>query len=204
MISRNSKFDLPSGSTRKKLCDAVAAASVLSNGTGLDSSTNQVREAHRSHIPQPYPATLSRSPTPQPYPAALPRSPTPQPYPAALSRSPTPQPHPAPYTPRRRAPPPRPVHLQKMIGLDELKRFLVECQDIKPSEADLLRVVNLHEPDALLRQTGTLSFEGFSRFMIDESNYAFLPDSKSDQVSQVVNGNASVSRTIDIGWGGGG
>ena len=43
ILTRNSVHDsLPTDTTRKRLCDALAVASIVANSTGVDTSKNQV------------------------------------------------------------------------------------------------------------------------------------------------------------------
>ena len=43
-------------------------------------------------------------------------------------------------------------------------------------DARAVRIIRQHETDAAMRQKSWLSFDGFARFMMDEANFAFVPE----------------------------
>ena len=49
-----------------------------------------------------------------------------------------------------------------------------QCEDITLNEVK--RLIDLHEPNPILRKRGCLSFEGFARYLMDKNNYAYSPE----------------------------
>ncbi|XP_066277735.1 1-phosphatidylinositol 4,5-bisphosphate phosphodiesterase epsilon-1-like isoform X2 [Branchiostoma lanceolatum] len=64
--------------------------------------------------------------------------------------------------------------LDMAIGVGELNDFLVNEQGQYLSYQEVERIIERHEPSAPLRKEGCLSFEGFARFLMDETNNAFI------------------------------
>ncbi|XP_078668100.1 1-phosphatidylinositol 4,5-bisphosphate phosphodiesterase epsilon-1-like isoform X2 [Branchiostoma floridae x Branchiostoma belcheri] len=63
--------------------------------------------------------------------------------------------------------------LDMAIGVGELNDFLVNEQGQYLTYQEVGRIIQRHEPSAPLRKEGCLSFEGFARFLMDETNNAF-------------------------------
>ncbi|KAL1439330.1 hypothetical protein MTO96_010351 [Rhipicephalus appendiculatus] len=71
-------------------------------------------------------------------------------------------------------------------GVDSSKRLVLECADFKKflatrqkeelTEEEVIRLIQRHEPDNVLREKNLLSFEGFARYLLDKDNYAFVPE----------------------------
>ncbi|KAL3193090.1 hypothetical protein MRX96_058588 [Rhipicephalus microplus] len=71
-------------------------------------------------------------------------------------------------------------------GVDSSKRLVLECADFKKflatrqkeelAEKEVIRLIQRHEPDNVLREKNLLSFEGFARYLLDKDNYAFVPE----------------------------
>lgn len=49
-----------------------------------------------------------------------------------------------------------------------------QCEDITLEQAK--KLVELHEPNPVLRKRGCMSFEGFSRYLTDKNNFAYSPE----------------------------
>ncbi|XP_022238999.1 1-phosphatidylinositol 4,5-bisphosphate phosphodiesterase epsilon-1-like [Limulus polyphemus] len=113
LLTRNTPFDLHVNSQRKKSCDAIAAASIVSNCAGLESSQVMV------------------------------------------------------------------------IGLREFQSFLAHHQGEELSDLDVAALIQRHEPDATLRQNMWLSFDGFARYLMDKSNYAFISENTSSHPEEM-------------------
>lgn len=62
----------------------------------------------------------------------------------------------------------------QVITYSTLQKFLETRQMEAKSDEEVKQIINRHEPDRTLRIEGCLSFEGFSRFMMDKDNYAFV------------------------------
>lgn len=55
-----------------------------------------------------------------------------------------------------------------------LKQFMLTHQMEVIEDDDATRIIRVHEPDPVMRAKNRLSFEGFARFLLDRTNYAFL------------------------------
>lgn len=55
-----------------------------------------------------------------------------------------------------------------------LQQFLHECQLEMVGEEECYRLIQQHEPDSVMRAKNRLSFEGFARFLLDRSSFAFV------------------------------
>lgn len=62
----------------------------------------------------------------------------------------------------------------QVITYSTLQKFLETRQMETKTEEEVKQIIKRHEPDRTLRIEGCLSFEGFSRFMMDKDNYAFV------------------------------
>lgn len=49
-----------------------------------------------------------------------------------------------------------------------------QCEDITLEHAK--KLLELHEPNPVLRKRGCMSFEGFSRYLTDKNNFAYSPE----------------------------
>ncbi|GMR61678.1 hypothetical protein PMAYCL1PPCAC_31873, partial [Pristionchus mayeri] len=58
-----------------------------------------------------------------------------------------------------------------------LKNFVCTQQMEVIDEQQALQIIMDHEPDAIFRQKGQMTFEGFSRWICDPCNFAFVPES---------------------------
>ncbi|GMT05809.1 hypothetical protein PENTCL1PPCAC_27983, partial [Pristionchus entomophagus] len=58
-----------------------------------------------------------------------------------------------------------------------LKSFVCTQQMEVIDEQQALQIIMDHEPDAIFRQKGQMTFEGFSRWICDPCNFAFVPES---------------------------
>ncbi len=57
-----------------------------------------------------------------------------------------------------------------------LRQFIQNEQMEPCDDGRAIRIIRLHETDALMRQKNHLSFDGFTRFLTDEANFAFVPE----------------------------
>ncbi|KAK9884811.1 hypothetical protein WA026_009037 [Henosepilachna vigintioctopunctata] len=62
----------------------------------------------------------------------------------------------------------------QVITLSTFTKFLQTRQMETYTEAQVQALIKRHEPDATLRALDCLSFEGFARYLMDKSNYAFV------------------------------
>ncbi|XP_056881029.1 1-phosphatidylinositol 4,5-bisphosphate phosphodiesterase epsilon-1 isoform X2 [Takifugu flavidus] len=58
------------------------------------------------------------------------------------------------------------------LGIPQLNDFLVNCQREHLSYDEILSIIQKFEPSSSMRQMGWMSFEGFSRFLMDKDNFA--------------------------------
>ncbi|CAJ0927914.1 unnamed protein product, partial [Mesorhabditis belari] len=68
------------------------------------------------------------------------------------------------------------------ITVPMLRQFLATQQMEIVDDSYVMKIIQDHEPDAIFRQKNQLSFEGFTRFLSDPCNFAFVPEtSKADE-----------------------
>ncbi|XP_075884265.1 1-phosphatidylinositol 4,5-bisphosphate phosphodiesterase epsilon-1 isoform X2 [Nelusetta ayraudi] len=58
------------------------------------------------------------------------------------------------------------------LGIPQLNDFLINCQREHLSYDEILTIIQKFEPSSSMRQMGWMSFEGFSRFLMDKDNFA--------------------------------
>ncbi|CAG2065753.1 unnamed protein product, partial [Timema podura] len=73
----------------------------------------------------------------------------------------------------------------QMITLATFTKFLETRQMELRSEEEVRSLIQRHEPDPLLRAQSCLSFEGFSRYLMDKDNYAFTSERMSPDESEM-------------------
>uniref|UniRef100_UPI003590261E 1-phosphatidylinositol 4,5-bisphosphate phosphodiesterase epsilon-1 isoform X2 n=1 Tax=Myxine glutinosa TaxID=7769 RepID=UPI003590261E len=71
------------------------------------------------------------------------------------------------------------------MGALELSDFLATCQGEHRSYYEILALIWRHEPFPSMKQRGLLSFEGFSRFMLDKENFASMADESTTNVADL-------------------
>lgn len=49
-----------------------------------------------------------------------------------------------------------------------------QCEDLTLD--DVKRLIQIHEPNTVLRKRNCLSFEGFARYLMDKNNFAYTPE----------------------------
>lgn len=52
-------------------------------------------------------------------------------------------------------------------------------------------ILQRHEPDGTLREANCLSFEGFARYLMDKSNYAFINEQETPEESDMTRSMAT-------------
>ncbi|XP_077992111.1 1-phosphatidylinositol 4,5-bisphosphate phosphodiesterase epsilon-1-like [Glandiceps talaboti] len=62
----------------------------------------------------------------------------------------------------------------QVMGVIQLQEFLIKEQGQELVQAEVIALIQRHEPKATMRSQNCFSFEGFARFMMDKDNYAFL------------------------------
>uniref|UniRef100_H3DNJ9 Phosphoinositide phospholipase C n=1 Tax=Tetraodon nigroviridis TaxID=99883 RepID=H3DNJ9_TETNG len=62
------------------------------------------------------------------------------------------------------------------LGIPQLNDFLVNCQREHLSYDEILNIIQKFETSSSMRQMGWMSFEGFSRFLMDKDNFASCID----------------------------
>nr|CAD7572887.1 unnamed protein product [Timema californicum] len=73
----------------------------------------------------------------------------------------------------------------QMITLATFTKFLETRQMELRSEEEVRSLIQRHEPDPLLRVQSCLSFEGFSRYLMDKDNYAFTSERMGPDESEM-------------------
>ncbi|PIK41235.1 hypothetical protein BSL78_21913 [Apostichopus japonicus] len=76
--------------------------------------------------------------------------------------------------------PPQAMNIPVM-GTEELQSFLQEEQGEELTVLEVAALIRRHEPNKDLRNSELLSFEGFSRLMMDKDNYAFNYEDTSNE-----------------------
>lgn len=71
------------------------------------------------------------------------------------------------------------------ITLEDFRDFLHDYQQEQLTPLEIRQLIQIHEPNLDLQRQGKLSFEGFARYLMDKSNYAFINETVT-QYSQVV------------------
>ena len=70
--------------------------------------------------------------------------------------------------------------MNKVLSLDSFTTFLRVYQREEGLTPDKVKaIIDRHEPDAKVRQSSCLSFEGFACYLMDKDNYAFTPETNS-------------------------
>ncbi|XP_045460596.1 1-phosphatidylinositol 4,5-bisphosphate phosphodiesterase epsilon-1-like isoform X2 [Harmonia axyridis] len=67
----------------------------------------------------------------------------------------------------------------QVITLSTFAKFLETRQMETYTETEVKALIRRHEPDATLRSLDCLSFEGFARYLMDKSNYAFVNEQET-------------------------
>ncbi|GAB6024048.1 hypothetical protein CHUAL_008768 [Chamberlinius hualienensis] len=62
------------------------------------------------------------------------------------------------------------------MSLKDFRSFLSTHQREHKSEDEVIELIKRHEPDLFMVEQNCLSFEGFSQYLMDKNNYAFLSE----------------------------
>ncbi|CAN8024093.1 unnamed protein product [Ixodes persulcatus] len=65
------------------------------------------------------------------------------------------------------------------------QKFLETQQGEILTETEVIKLIQRHEPNDLLRKHGRLSFEGFARYLMDKDNFAFVPETISPELDDM-------------------
>ncbi|XP_044521631.1 1-phosphatidylinositol 4,5-bisphosphate phosphodiesterase epsilon-1 isoform X1 [Gracilinanus agilis] len=71
------------------------------------------------------------------------------------------------------------------VGILQLNDFLVNCQGEHYTYDDILSIIQKFEPSMSMCQQGLMSFEGFSRFLMDKDNFASQNDESQEDVKEL-------------------
>ncbi|XP_074089437.1 1-phosphatidylinositol 4,5-bisphosphate phosphodiesterase epsilon-1 [Macrotis lagotis] len=71
------------------------------------------------------------------------------------------------------------------IGILQLNDFLVNCQGEHYTYDEILSIIQKFEPSVSMYQQGLMSFEGFSRFLMDKDNFASQNDESQENVKEL-------------------
>lgn len=59
----------------------------------------------------------------------------------------------------------------------DMHTFLASCQmEEDVSADDVAALIQMHEPNPVIRRKNCLSFEGFARYLMDKNNFAYTPE----------------------------
>ncbi|KAK6186335.1 hypothetical protein SNE40_008388 [Patella caerulea] len=64
----------------------------------------------------------------------------------------------------------------RCMGWREFKEFIYDYQEEELDDNEIIELIQRHEPDLTLRDRCCLSFEGFSRYLMDKDNFANIPE----------------------------
>ncbi|XP_070497870.1 1-phosphatidylinositol 4,5-bisphosphate phosphodiesterase epsilon-1-like isoform X2 [Chironomus tepperi] len=81
----------------------------------------------------------------------------------------------------------------QVITLDTFKKFLETRQMESMSDSEIKMIIERHEPDQNLRTENLLSFEGFSRYLMDKDNYAMTKTVCPTRMAEQMNMNLPLS-----------
>ncbi|XP_072481727.1 1-phosphatidylinositol 4,5-bisphosphate phosphodiesterase epsilon-1 isoform X1 [Notamacropus eugenii] len=71
------------------------------------------------------------------------------------------------------------------VGILQLNDFLVNCQGEHYTYDEILSIIQKFEPGVSMCQQGLMSFEGFSRFLMDKDNFASQNDESLENVKEL-------------------
>ncbi|XP_074152018.1 1-phosphatidylinositol 4,5-bisphosphate phosphodiesterase epsilon-1 isoform X3 [Sminthopsis crassicaudata] len=71
------------------------------------------------------------------------------------------------------------------VGILQLNDFLVNCQGEHYTYDEILSIIQKFEPSVSMYQQGLMSFEGFSRFLMDKDNFASQNDESQENVKEL-------------------
>nr|XP_020819726.1 1-phosphatidylinositol 4,5-bisphosphate phosphodiesterase epsilon-1 isoform X2 [Phascolarctos cinereus] len=71
------------------------------------------------------------------------------------------------------------------VGILQLNDFLVNCQGEHYTYDEILSIIQKFEPSVSMCQQGLMSFEGFSRFLMDKDNFASQNDESLENVKEL-------------------
>ncbi|ESO98394.1 hypothetical protein LOTGIDRAFT_114718, partial [Lottia gigantea] len=64
----------------------------------------------------------------------------------------------------------------RCMGWREFREFIYDYQEEELDDNEIIELIQCHEPDSTLRDRCCLSFEGFSRYLMDKANFAHIPE----------------------------
>ena len=63
-----------------------------------------------------------------------------------------------------------------MLTVTDFYAFIITYQGEDITVEDAKHLIQLHEPNPVLRKRSCLSFEGFARYLMDKNNFAYVPE----------------------------
>ncbi|XP_034286292.1 1-phosphatidylinositol 4,5-bisphosphate phosphodiesterase epsilon-1 isoform X1 [Pantherophis guttatus] len=71
------------------------------------------------------------------------------------------------------------------VGIQQLNDFLVNCQGEHYTYDEILSVIQKFEPSISMCQQGLMSFEGFTRFLMDKDNFACTNNESQENIEDL-------------------
>ncbi|XP_039191939.1 1-phosphatidylinositol 4,5-bisphosphate phosphodiesterase epsilon-1 isoform X3 [Crotalus tigris] len=71
------------------------------------------------------------------------------------------------------------------VGIQQLNDFLVNCQGEHYTYDEILSVIQKFEPSINMCQQGLMSFEGFTRFLMDKDNFACMNNESQENIEDL-------------------
>ncbi|KAG8135422.1 hypothetical protein E2320_008445 [Naja naja] len=71
------------------------------------------------------------------------------------------------------------------VGIQQLNDFLVNCQGEHYTYDEILSIIQKFEPSISMYQQGLMSFEGFTRFLMDKDNFACMNNESQENIEDL-------------------
>ncbi|KAL7990471.1 hypothetical protein Chor_013901 [Crotalus horridus] len=71
------------------------------------------------------------------------------------------------------------------VGIQQLNDFLVNCQGEHYTYDEILSIIQKFEPSINMCQQGLMSFEGFTRFLMDKDNFACMNNESQENIEDL-------------------
>ncbi|XP_063163477.1 1-phosphatidylinositol 4,5-bisphosphate phosphodiesterase epsilon-1 isoform X2 [Candoia aspera] len=71
------------------------------------------------------------------------------------------------------------------VGIQQLNDFLVNCQGEHYTYDEILSIIQKFEPSISMCQQGLMSFEGFTRFLMDKDNFACMNNESQENIEDL-------------------
>ena len=68
------------------------------------------------------------------------------------------------------------IRMDESLSVEIVQHFIADYQCEILNEEQVIKLIQLHEPNSANRESCRMSFEGFARYMMDRSNLAYAPE----------------------------